>query len=214
MMITPQKIRRALKNRILWAINGRPKSPELLEMIWPTNKSNNILEVMVPSDYILRNFTENDKEAYFSLLNKAGMSTCPLNYWEKHILPDGFFVVEDKVSHDLVAACFASHHPTERHPYAGNFGWLAADPSHSGRGLGYCVSAAVTNRLLKAGYKRIYLETHDFRKAAIKIYLRMGWVPLLYNPKMYDRWKLICKELNFQYTPNEWINYDCKPPLK
>ena len=58
--------------------------------------------------------------------------------------------------------------------------------------------------MIKAGYKNIYLETHDHRLAAIKIYLSMGWIPLLYCNGMYQRWESICKKIGFSFSPNEW----------
>ncbi|MEY8213998.1 MAG: GNAT family N-acetyltransferase [Colwellia sp.] len=161
-------------------------------------------EVSVCDGYTLRQYHEADKNAYFKLLASAGMDPCSFNYWDKHILPDGFYLIECDQTREIVAACFASHHPVERHERAGNFGWLAASPQHSGKGLGGAVSSAVTSRLIRAGYQHIYLETHDFRLPAIKIYLSMGWAPSLYCDEMHDRWKSICDELEWPFTPEQW----------
>jgi len=190
--------------RIIWIIKGRPNPPALLEMVWPEAKLNNPPCFSLPSGYHLRQFNTDDQKAYFELLRVAGMSPCSLEYWEKHILPIGFFVIEDEANGKLVATCMASHHPTSRHPRAGNFGWLAADPMYKGQNLGYNVAAAVTSRLIAGGYSRIFLETHDFRLPAIKIYLSMGWVPLLYQEDMEMRWKIICEKLNIPFEPEKW----------
>jgi len=179
---------------------GRPQ----LEMIWPQANLAAPPLCELSSGYLLREFSAIDRQAYLRLLTEAGMSECPLDYWEKHLLPGGFFVIEHQPSAALVATCMASHHPTPRHPYAGNLGWLAAAPAHSGHNLGFAVSAAVTWRLIAAGYRRIYLTTDDFRLAAIRIYLRMGWVPLLYQPDMSERWRLVCEALESPYTPALW----------
>jgi GNAT superfamily N-acetyltransferase len=189
--------------RVKWAIQGRPVPPNLLEMVWPETKRQTPA-INVPDGYHLRQFEVTDTEHYFNLFSLAGMEKPPLDYWHNHLLPDGFFVIEHHATKALVAACFASHHPTKRHERAGNFGWLAVDPSHRGRNLGQAVSAAVTLRLIEGGYKRIYLETHDFRLPAIAIYLKMGWVPLLYIPEMEKRWAVICDALQWPYTPECW----------
>jgi mycothiol synthase len=176
----------------------------MLEMVWPTTRLSDPPPITVAPGYALRQYTSGDRLAYFALLASAEMAPCPLDYWENHLLPDGFFVVEHCQSRALVATCFASHHPSLRHPRGGNLGWLAADPAHHGRGLGAAVSAAVTARLLEGAYRRIYLETNDHRLAAIKIYLQLGWVPLLYQSDMPGRWQAICEQLTWPFDPADW----------
>jgi len=190
--------------RVVWAVKGQPKPPDLLELVWPETELMAPPEIVVPDGYRLRQFEEKDRQKYFDLFVAADMEKPSLEYWSKHILPGGFFVIEHQTSGDLVAACFASHHSTSRHSQAGNFGWLAVDPRHRGLKLGQAISAAVTSRLISAGYRRIYLETHDHRLPAISIYLKMGWIPLLYLPEMNIRWAEICKKLNWPYTPESW----------
>jgi len=192
--------------RTIWIIKGRPKPPALMEMVWPESKLNERPTLSLSSGFRLRQYRPDDNMAHNKLLDVAGLSSFSPEYWEKHILPNGFFIIEEINSGKIVATCMASHHPTPRHPRAGNFGWLAADPQYKGKNLGYSVAAAVTSRLLAGGYSRIFLETHDFRLPAIKIYLKMGWVPLLYNKEMEDRWKKICDKLNFPFEPEKWPN--------
>lgn len=180
-----------------------PEAP-LLEMLWPEHRLDQPPLIDVAAGYRLRQFEHGDHEQYAGLMAAAGMDVPRFEYWWDHILPDGFFVIEHEATGRLAAACFASHHPAPRHPHAGNLGWLAADPVHRGKQLGRSVSAAVTARLIRGGYRRIYLETHDFRLAAIRLYLRMGWVPLLYEEEMIDRWKLVCDRIDWPFTPDAW----------
>jgi mycothiol synthase len=193
--MTPGVFLKKVARRLVWAVKGRPVPPNLLEMIWPEEKLAFPPEINLADGYHIRQFECRDTENYFNLFAMAGMEKPPLDYWEKHLLPDGFFVIEEKASGALVAACFASHHPSLRHPKAGNFGWLAVHPDHRGRRLGQSVSAAVTSRLIAGGYRRIYLETHDHRLPAIAIYLKMGWKPWLYLPEMEERWAAIYQAL-------------------
>lgn len=202
--MTPRRILAGIGRRMIWLRRGRPTEPSLLEMVWPETRLGDPPTVAVHPGYTLRQYRPDDREAYFKLLASAGMLPCRLEYWEDHLLPNGFFVIEHNESGALVATCMASHHPAPRHPRAGNLGWLAADPAHKGHQLGQAVTAAVTARLIVGGYRRIYLETHDFRLAAIKIYLKMGWVPLLYQEDMHDRWLVICEKLGWPFTPDEW----------
>jgi mycothiol synthase len=199
-----KRVLSAAARRARWLWHGRPAPETLLEMIWPTRLLSSPPEVRVAAGYRLRQFASADTDAFQGLLNSAGMPPCPLEYWERYLLPNGFFVIEHEATKKLVATCFASHHSTDRHPRAGNFGWLAADPQHSGKHLGRTVASAVTARLISAGYERIYLETHDHRLQAIRIYLSMGWIPLLYTDQMAQRWQSICGLLDWPYTPESW----------
>ena len=205
-MLDYKRIVRGIHRRLVWIAKGCPNTPPLLEMVWPDSLADKPPVVSVPSGYRIRQFEAADEEAYYDLLASASMERCSLAYWNRYILPEGFFLIESEEACEVVAACFASHQPTERHPQAGNFGWLAANPSHSGKGLGLAISAAVTERLIRGGYKRIYLETHDFRLPAIKIYLSMGWVPLLYCDEMRPRWERICQNIDWPFTPEQWIS--------
>ena len=186
------------------AIFTRPlRRPAQLEMVWPEERLGTPPPVNVPEGFNLRTFRTGDEESFFRLLGSVGMS-CPLDYWMLHVLPAGFFFIEHEESERIVATCMAAHHPTERHPFGGNLGWLAGDSDYQGRGLGYTISAAVTRRLVEAGYRRIYLETDDFRLPAIKIYLKIGWVPYLFQEDMLMRWQAVCQQLGWTFRPERW----------
>ena len=98
----------------------------------------------------------------------------------------------------------ATHNPTPLHPYGGELGWVAGSPAHAGRGLGTAVCAAVVRRFLTAGYRRVYLLTDDWRLPALKVYLKLGFVPYLFEAGMAARWQGICNALHWPYTPESW----------
>ena len=56
-------------------------------------------------------------------------------------------------------------------------------------------------RLLEAGYRNIYLNTEDWRLPALSIYLKLGWVPLLYMSDMEERWRDVCAKIDWPFTP-------------
>jgi mycothiol synthase len=201
-----QRIPGAVARRAARIFVHPPAPPAQLEMLWPEHRLADLPVVNVPAGFLLRTYTPADEAQYFALLERAQMGRCPLDYWLQHVLPGGFFVIEEQSSGRLVATCLASHHPAARHPFGGNLGWLAADPDYSGRGLGFAASAAVVERLVSAGYRRIYLTTDDFRLAAISVYLKMGWVPFLYLPEMPERWRQVCGQLGWPYVPGDWVS--------
>lgn len=188
----------------------KPKEEKLLEMLWPQPIKDLTIPLELNEGYRLRQYNSPDKDKYFKLLEISEMGQCPLEYWEKYILPDGFFVVEHIQTGDIVGACFASHQSRERHKFAGNLGWLAVDPGHRGNKIGALLVNSVVNRLQKAGYKRIYLETHDFRLPALKIYIDAGWVPFFYAEEMIPRWQAIYDKLGKEFRPGQINIYKIK----
>lgn len=179
-----------------------------LQMLWPAARLTNPPEPQLQPEYTLRIFEpDRDLEAYLSLVHRAGFADfnearvegCLLR-----VLPNGFFVVIHEPSNTLVATAMATHHPKPLHPYGGELGWVAGHPDHGGKGLGTAVCAAVVKRFLSAGYERIYLLTDDWRLPALKVYLKLGFVPFLFEPGIAERWEAICEHLHWPFTPSAW----------
>ena len=114
-------------------------------------------------------------------------------------LPGGIFFLLDEPTGAIVATACALHNPAAGQPFGGEMGWVAVDPDHRGKALGFIVTAAATNRLIEAGYGHIYLLTDDFRLAALKTYLRLGYVPFLFHPSMERRWRDVCTKLDVSF---------------
>ena len=115
-------------------------------------------------------------------------------------------MVVHEASDQIVCTAMALHNYKGTYPFWGELGWLAGNPDHAGRGLGLVVSAAVTSRLMDAGYQYMQLFTEDYRLSAIKTYLKLGYVPSLYLEDMNDRWKAICENLGWSFTPENWVS--------
>lgn len=176
-------------------------------MIWPRQRLSAPPVISVSPGYTLRTYRPGDETRFYEVMEIAGFEGWNeeiLRPWLAKILPDGWFVVTEDATGALVATTMANHNPTDRHPFGGELGWVASDLAHKGRGLGMIVCAAVINRFLSAGYRNIYLNTDDFRLPAIKVYLRLGFAPLLFAPDMHDRWQHICDQLNWPFTPADW----------
>ncbi len=176
-----------------------------LHMLWPVGRA--APEAALPGEYLLRIFRPSDADAYVALMHSAGFTqwdAAHLTAELEFVLPDGLFVVEHVPTAALVATAMAEHHSSPLHPFGGELGWVAGDAQHAHRGLGRAVCAAVVRRLLSAGYHRIYLKTDDFRLPAITVYLRMGFVPFLYQGDMPARWQAVCAQLGWPYTPEAW----------
>lgn len=65
----------------------------------------------------------------------------------------------------------------------------------SGLGAGLAVCAAAADYSFRHGVDTMYLTTDDFRIPAIKIYLKIGFRPVLYDDDQVSRWQAIAKAL-------------------
>jgi predicted dehydrogenase/GNAT superfamily N-acetyltransferase len=179
-----------------WNENEQPKRQ--LQMIWPERLLDSRPEVIVPAGYRLRQYRPEDKEAYLTLMHRAGFVKWDeetLDRMLSMILPEGFLLIEHAPSGAVVATAMATHRPSSRYPFGGELSWVAGDPDHAGKALGLAVSAAVVRRFLDAGYRCIYLQTDDFRLAAVKTYLRLGFEPLRDDSEMNRRWEDVLSRL-------------------
>ena len=75
--------------------------------------------------------------------------------------------------------------------------WVARHPDYGGRGLGRMVSLAVLHQAVEEGRLRAYLSTDDFRVPALRIYLRMGFEPVMTHGSHPGRWRRILKDLDW-----------------
>jgi mycothiol synthase len=163
----------------------------------------------LPAGYALRLYRPGDEPAFYHVMDRAGFTGWNdqrLRPWLLRILPDSWFMVVHQADATVVATAMALHDASDLHPFGGELGWVAADPAHAGKGLGLAVCAAVTARLIAAGYRDIHLYTEHWRLAALKTYLKLGYLPFLYLPEMAERWRAICALLDWPYTPEAWIS--------
>ncbi len=159
------------------------------------------LQLNLPDGYLLRNFQSEDKESYINLMKSAGFNEWNNDNFNSVIekaIPNGLFFIEHIESSEIVGTAVGSNNPTKYFPNGGELGWVAVNPSHCGKGLGRIVCAAVTKTFLELDYREIYLLTDDFRLPAIKIYLKLGYVPFYYLPDMKQRWSKVLKKLNLE----------------
>ena len=185
-----------------------------LQMAWPEQLLLTPPSVHLTPSYLMRTYNPRDNKCFFDLMNMAGGKDWDeqhLEPWIPRILSEGWFLVFHQESGRIVASCMALR--SEAYSSGCELGWLASDPAHSGKGLGLALSAAVTARMIDEGFRVIHLYTEGFRLAAIKTYLKIGYVPLLCRDKINDRWQEICKQLDFPFTPELWnsvVSFSCR----
>jgi mycothiol synthase len=79
---------------------------------------------------------------------------------------------------------------------AGYLHMVAVAPSYRGRGLGRCISLAALLHMRDRGCEHAVLDTDDFRLAAIRTYLGLGFVPEMVGADHAERWRTIFAEIN------------------
>jgi len=167
-----------------------------LRLVWPPDREPP--EVHVPTGYALRCYRDDDLPSYRRLLQAVDFGSAEegwLHTMLDRMLPEGFFVIEHLASHEIVATAMATHWPLDEHPYGAELGWVASHPEHKGKRLGQAVSAAATRRMLQAGFRNIYIRTDDWRLAALKVYLEMGYRPFPFAAGMAARWEKVYETL-------------------
>jgi len=176
-----------------------------LQMMWPEHLLNALPAVQLPPGYTLRTYQQGDELRFYKVMELSGWpgwNDEVLQPWLPRILPEGWFMAIHEESGEIVATAMALR--SEVYPSGGELGWLAGDPAHAGKGLGMAVSVAVTARFIEAGCRPIHLYTEGYRLPALKTYLKLGCIPFLYTPEMPERWRAICAQLQWPFTPEVW----------
>jgi mycothiol synthase len=180
-------------------------------LLWPRARLANPPVIRLPEGYELRTYRSGDDDAWLSIQNLAdpeipgGDFGEVLMKYHATLLPGGLFFAIDRAGGQAVATAGAIHNTRDgMFAFGGELGWVATIPSHQSKGLGNAVSAAAVGRLISAGYESIRVGTQDHRLPAIKLYLRMGFVPYLYAADMAERWRAACTAVNWPFTPQEW----------
>lgn len=81
------------------------------------------------------------------------------------------------------------------HPGSGCVHWVATDPDYRGQSLGYISSLRVLHDFVELGCRDAILRTDDARLAAIKTYLKLGFVPEPLDETQPARWEAVLAKL-------------------
>ena len=177
----------------------KSKNVRQLKMVWPINKKPK--QIPLPNGYLIRNYRNGDNKKYIQLMCRAGFT----QWSDKNItnilqksFPEGLFFIIHKKTGNIVATAVAQNNFSPN--FSGELGWVACDPAHRGKKLGYIVCCAVLKKLIDYGYTDIYLLTDDYRLPAIKTYLNLGFKPCITEPNMKQRWETVYKNLGIKYS--------------
>ena len=175
-------------------------APQLL-MWFPDSKS--IPDSNLPDGFTHRSFQGGDEEGWYGLLN----ANKQLGVWNRDrideeragaLVEDGqHFVLNQRGN---FVACAGVYDRERDEGACWEIGWIAADQNHRSLGLGKFVLANALRFTRKLEKRPVYLLTDDFRKPAIKTYLKLGFVPDLSHPSYKDRWRKVLASLGPPYV--------------
>ena len=93
-------------------------------------------------------------------------------------------------NNEAIAATFssASIHENEE---VGRLDFVVTHPKHRGKGLGKNICVAVIKYFIENNYKKVILQTDDWRIPAIAVYLKLGFKPVFTSKELEIRWNKI-----------------------
>jgi mycothiol synthase len=151
--------------------------------------------LLLPEGYTLRTYCEGDDANWIRIINesferawtKADFASMMKN--DPAFRPERlFFVVAPDGVPCATAGAWRSATNGEG---VGYLHYVGTRPAHAGRKLGYWVSLAALLHLRAEGCNAATLLTDDYRLAAIKTYLRLGFRPVIVHENQPTRWERV-----------------------
>ena len=157
----------------------------------------------LPAGYGLRTYRPGDEEAWLAILVTGEFGTWDrprldrMLAGERAPLPrDGiFFATHDDAPVGTACVFF---HPSPSGDVA-EVGWVAVRPEHRGHHLAREICRAALAFSRDQGHDYAYLKTEDFRLAALKTYLSLGFEPELTHPSHAERWTGLQQFVGMEY---------------
>lgn len=157
----------------------------------------NVLDLpplLLPEGYILRPSREGDAHYWVTILNESFNNAWTDDDFDRIMVQDPAYS-PDRIlficAPDGVPCAVAAAYRTKENPENGYLHYVGCRPCHAGKKLGMLVSLACLYKFREEGCDAVTLQTDDFRLAAIKTYLRLGFHPVIVHENQHERWKAI-----------------------
>lgn len=165
-------------------------------------------EALLASGYVLRTRRDDDLPKLADLMNRA----FPEIGWDEKrtynaLIADETVKTTYVIEHgDTLVATASARWQPDRYPDEGYVHWVGADPEHRGKQLGLIVSVATLREFATWGAKGSILHTDDFRIPAIRVYLKLGFVPVVDHATHIPRWAKLRKALADYAEVLPWVS--------
>lgn len=159
--------------------------------------------VTPPEGYSIRPFRPGDEAAWADIITRAGQLG---EYNEEkarnglmsrpQFHAEGLLFVTDDEGEAVGTACAWMARPDDWR--IGSVHMVAVLPEHRGHRLSYWVSLEVCHVFHRWGVPEVYLHTDAFRVAALKVYIDLGFRPVIRTPEHYARWRDVFRTLDMR----------------
>ena len=171
------------------------ESPKQLHMVH--RNLGRLPDIKITEGYELRTYQAGDEQVWADIMNTGigewTAEKCRENLTSKpQFLPDGLFFVTFQGKPVGSACCW------RRSADEWKVGWLhmvCVLPEHRSKQLGHILNLAVLHYFRNRGFKEVWLSTDDFRIAAIKSYVRIGFEPNIFDQSHAERWKAVLQQI-------------------
>jgi len=189
-------------------MTDRVGSPDIL-MVWPYRQA--VPEAPLPDGYSLRSLGPREDQEWIRIhrlavpsFGEAQLEGWLARYRELSLSNGILAAIDDSTGQPVATAGSIANSKQGMFPDGGQLAWVATIPGHQGRGLARALSAQATARLVRDGFRRVFLCTGDDLVPAIGLYRRIGYLPCLYAADQPDRWSRICSQLQVPFEPLRW----------
>lgn len=165
--------------------------PETVAFVWPIGQTAPVYAIAEP--YFVD--ISNDRLSFEAVQAAIGWHVTDeqWNLLQSELVPGSMvFVRHDNKPVGVACALFRDAGWAE-------LAWVAVWPEYRRQGIGKIVCSAVVGQLHSLGSHKIFGSTQDHRLAALKIYLDIGFRPLV-RPDKVERWWSIYQKLDKPFT--------------
>ncbi|MCZ7647591.1 MAG: GNAT family N-acetyltransferase [Planctomycetota bacterium] len=165
----------------------------------------------LPAGCTLRTFRKGDQGAWNAMMDAAFERKPGTTDFEKAMRADPEFRPERvqiiERAGEVVATASAWFN-ARYGPHAGYVHWVGTHPAHRGLKLGHWASVAALQHMKREGRRVAVLHTDDFRLAALKIYLALGFGPCVHHESHRARWPKVLAALSWPERFEPALNGD------
>lgn len=157
---------------------------------------NGLEPVVLPKGYFFRSFRDGDEAAWERIIAESFERTIDFN---QRMRNDPAFQptrIQFITYQDTPVATASAWYMEKYGPDLGYIHMVGVLPSHQGKRLGYWINLVALHYFLAENRDGAVLQTDDFRLAAIKTYIRLGFEPYLIHENQRERWNNIFATFN------------------
>ena len=155
-----------------------------------------------PEGYFMRSFEKGDEEDWCRCCidGDLGITEISVPQFERFMLEDDAVAPQNIyfLVHKTGEVAGTATHMFGKQPGEAIVHMVGITGKHQGKGLARYLNLYVIDKMIAGGVRSISLKTDDWRLPAIKTYLNCGFLPLITEPSMLQRWHDVAEKLGVE----------------